>query len=184
MRCILSRALLASSLAASLAVGAAAQQVDPQVPALAALRAASRVPPFISFRGGLAQVAYFDVPAAGATPAVQARGFLTSNSGLFMHTSPDQGLALESIRDLGGLRLVSFLQTYKGVPIFAARATVGLVTPAASGPRAVLASSALMPDFGLDGRLEVFPSAPPDACIAAGGGHLGQPSGPVKGQPS
>ncbi len=163
-----------------LPLSARAQALDPQVGALQALAAASASPLEGTSALGAVRLLRLDIAATGGTPEQQATEFLSTYGAVLGQSGPDQGFVLRTIRPEGPegqLRLASFAQTYKGIPVFGADVMVGIETSPLTGqPRVTRVSGALLPDPGLEGGVDTTPSLGPDACVAAARAFLAQPT--------
>lgn len=148
---------------------ALAQQLDPGPGALHALAAASARPLQGTAGQGAVRLVQLDAPAPGSGPADQAALFMATYGAVFGQSGAGQGLALRSIRREGPdgqLQLASFAQTYKGIPVFGADASVGIESsPLTGASRVVFASAALIPDPGLGGGLGTTPALAPETCV-------------------
>src|SRR5262245_33831419 len=106
---------------------------DPAPAAYQALRAASAVPVTGSTSVGALRFLAFDVPAVGTSPIGQARSFLAAYGAALGLTGSSQQLAVRTGGDPGPIQIVSFAETYRGVPIFSGEIRVGLKTDGATG---------------------------------------------------
>jgi len=170
----------------ALATGGTVAQTpdDPRVAAFEALRTASSVPPTGSTEAGAVRLLGFDVAPSGLTPAQQANTFLANYGAVLGLTGADQGLVVRSARADGSLILVSFAETYKGVPVFAGEVRVGIeASPFTGMSRVTLAGGSLLPDLGLEGGLDVEATVSPGACVAAGQTALQRPGAAPLAEP-
>jgi hypothetical protein len=156
-------AVLSCALAAGLPL--IGRALEPEANALEDLARASSTPPAIEFRQGFPLEARFDVAASGGSAVEQARRFAAQYAELFrLRTSDSVLLPRRSFADRIG-EVVSFYQTWKGIPVFASQFAIGLAD-SRSGPRVRFARGALLSDRG-----EV--SVDPDPAIPA---HIAQES--------
>ena len=148
---------LAICLTACVVVPAAAREAwaayaSPQVEALLALHEASSTPMRIAVREGFPRIVGFDVPAEGATPVEWAEGFLEDYLPLYRQDDPDLSLTLRRAdgEEDDFSDIVSFHQTYRGIPVFAGRIAVFMGMDAFGAPRIFMTSGALLPAVELD----------------------------------
>ncbi len=175
-------ALLSLALAAS--GGALAASGDPRKAAFEALSAASAVPLTGSTESGALRVIGFDVAAAGATPAIQARNFLEIYGAALGLTGPNQALVLRSARTDGPMTVVSFAEAWKGVPVFGGQVRVGIDNSrSTAGPRIRFVGGGLIPDLVLEGGLDVEATVSPAACVAVAQARLGRVGAPPLAEP-
>jgi thermolysin metallopeptidase-like protein/thrombospondin type 3 repeat protein len=158
---------------------ARAQSIDPAPADFVALQHDSSVPLTGSTEAGTVRLVSFSVPAQGISPVEQAQAFLASYGAIFGQSGPDQRLVVRKVQKSPGpvgLQVVSFLEQYKGVPVFGAGLRVGIETSPFTGlVRVVFAGGVLLPDPALEGGLDVRPSVSPDACVATAQAHLARP---------
>lgn len=98
-------------------------ETDPQVIALRALEAASSIPLSVSFRGGFPVGIEMKVKVQGGDAAEQARHFVRNYRDLLLQQDPDGELSVAKVSE-GGIRHVSFVQQYQGVPVYGAEVVV------------------------------------------------------------
>jgi hypothetical protein len=155
---------------------ARAQSVDPQPGAFRSLHDSSATALVGSTSVGALRFLGFDVPAVGSTPIQQAQIFLGRYGAAFGVTSSNVQLVPRAVRTEGPVNVVTFMETYKGVPVFSGEARVGVEPSSPTGAaRITWTSAALLPDLALEGGLDVTPHVSPDTCTAADRVYLGRP---------
>ncbi len=130
---------------------AQAAPIDAQTAAIDELRARSRTAPEVKMRSGLPRTLRLDVEAPGADAVRQAEAFVAQHDVAFQAGRPD--LALVTRRASpgeGGATLVSFAQTWRGLPVFASALDVE-VWPARGHGRVRLVHGAVSNGVDLDG---------------------------------
>ena len=157
-----------------------AEYISPQVTALNELRADSEAPVVINFTQGFPRVTTFDVPARGATAEERATNFLEDYADLYRQGDPD--LTLEFLGaygdDEGLTDVIKFHQTFRELPVFAARLSVFIGTDDFGTPRVFLSAGALLPDLELD----TVPAITAEMAAEAARDHVECPDAEVTGE--
>lgn len=157
--------------------------LEPQAEALLALQAASGQAPIVHFANGGMRTGSFDVAVGGGSSIARAETFLRQYGGLF---APGFDTTLEPRRvdpdasPAGPREVVTFMQKYRGVPLWGAQLSVALAQPPGGGTwRARLAAGSLFSD--LRTSVDTTPAISEAAAIAAARAQLARPTAPVLG---
>lgn len=173
---------MAAWVGASILAGSQAFALEPPAVALRALGDASSKPPVVSFRDGTLRVGSFDVPVSGANSFERAQSLLARYPGL-LGLGPEATLEVRRVdpdsTPGAAPEVVTFLQKYKGFPVWGAQVSVGLQQAAAGVGiwRARFASGALA---GFD-SVDLVPAIAEATAVNVARAHLGRSDAPVLG---
>jgi hypothetical protein len=171
------------------AASAAAVTLEPQAVSLESLKKNSAVPVYLRSSGGFPRVLRLDVPVGGATPVARAKSFLAQYGDLYLgdrgvFEGRESPLLLHPIAvDGGEADIVTFGQTFGGIPVFGARLALGIKQSAAGGaPRVVHSAGWLLPARpGLE-VMDLLPAVTPQMAEAAARAIIAVQDAPVLGE--
>ncbi len=151
-----------------------AAALEPQAQALTSLQAASAVPVSLQVRAGFPLAMSMDVGVPGADSVAVGREFFEQYGDLFL-LGPDVALVPQRVSGPGSDDLVSFTQTYKGIPVWASRISLFLTPSPVGGPSRVrLAVGALLSGRG-DVQVGTVPALSATQAIELARAYLGRP---------